>query len=209
MRKQSVPTRSGGRRSAGFTLMELMVVLALIGVMMGIAVPNFREFIRNSRLTSTANDLVVSLNRARTEAVKRQLPVAVCATNNSNATPPVCSSGAYTSWVVWVDADNDWVPDNNVNEPVLTRQPAVDATVFVRVSNAESGRVKYLPSGFAAPPDGTATPTRNVVVCDERGAESLATGARALLITATGRARVTRDSTEIGDALTAIGASCP
>jgi hypothetical protein len=104
------------------------------------------------------------------------------------------------------------VPDNNVNEPVLQRHPAVDATVFVRVSAAESGRVKYLPTGFAAPPDGIATPTRNVVICDERGADKNEFGggvARALLITQTGRARVTHDTTEVGDALTAMGAGCP
>ena len=200
------------KKYSGFTLMELMVTLAVAGIILGLAVPNFREFMRNGRLTSVANDLIVALHAARSEAAKRQVPVAVCATNNSAATPPVCSAGAYTSWVVWVDADDDWVPDNNVNEPVLMRQPAVDASVLVRVAGGESGVVKYLPSGFASPPSGGFFPTRNVVICDERGTAATSAGtsaARALLITQTGRARVTRDQAEIDTALGSVGGTCP
>lgn len=198
----------------GFTLMELMVTLAVAGIIVGIAVPNFRDFMRNSRLTSAGNDLIASINLARTEAVKRQLPVAICATANPNGAPPVCSgawaTGASSAWVVWVDFDNDWLVDNDPNEPVLRRHEALDATITVRSDN--NGRVKYLPVGFGALPSGGFTPTANLVVCDARGTAVAVGGtpaARAVLVAPTGRARVTRDQTEINNAITAIGGTCP
>ncbi len=204
------------KKFSGFTLMELMVVMALAGVLLAIAVPNFREFIRNSRLTSAANDLIVSISAARTEAVKRQLPVAVCATADPNASPPVCSGGAYTAWVVWVDANNNWTPDNVAAEEVLSRHPRLDASLTVKVDEDESGIVKFLPSGFAAPPGaGGFDPTSNIVICDERGLDvgtAAGLAGRAMFITATGRARVTRDPDEIEASMAAMGMAmdeCP
>ncbi len=196
------------KKFSGFTLMELMVVMALAGVLLAVAVPNFREFIRNSRLTSAANDLIVSISSARTEAVKRQLPVAVCATATPNATPPVCNGGAYNAWVVWVDANNNWTPDNDVAEEVLSRHPLLNASLTVKVNDAETGIIKFQPTGFAAPPAGGFNPTTNVVICDERGLDvgnAAGLAGRALLVTATGRARVTRDPVEIQASMTAMG----
>jgi type IV fimbrial biogenesis protein FimT len=194
--------------------MELMVVLAIASVIMGLAVPNFRTFIRNSRLTSSANDLLGSISLARTEAIKRQLPVAVCATTDPNVAVPVCSGawtqGASSAWVVWVDADNDWVPDNNVNEPVLQRHVALDNTITVRSDN--NGRIRYQLTGFTSPASGGITPTANVAICDSRGTATTTTGlsaARAVRISATGRPRVSSTKAEVDATLAAIGAACP
>jgi type IV fimbrial biogenesis protein FimT len=194
--------------------MELMVVLAIASVVLGLAVPNFRTFMRNSRLVSAANDLLGSISLARTEAIKRQLPVAVCATADPNATPPVCSGawtqGASSAWVVWVDADNDWVPDNNVNEPVLQRHVALDNTITVRSDN--NGRIKYQLTGFSSPPSGGITPTANVAICDLRGTAMTFNGlsaARAVRVSATGRPRVSNSKAEVDATLAAIGVACP
>lgn len=197
------------KRLRGFTLMELMVTLAVAGIVVALAVPNFRQFLQNGRLTAASNDLIAAMHLARTEAVKRQTPVAVCASANPSDSPPTCSGGAFRAWVVWVDADNDWVIDNVAAEPVLGRHAALDATLTVRSDN--DGRVKYLPIGFGAPPSGGITPTGNIVVCDERGLDSTTTGAiaRAIVVAPTGRARVTRDPAEVDAALAAIGGSCP
>ncbi len=194
----------------GFTLMELMVVLAVAAVIMGLAVPNFSLYIRNSRLTGAANDLLTSVTLARSEAIKRQIPVAVCATDDPDAATPACNNGPFGAWVVWVDADNDWVPDNNANEPVLERHPALDASLTVRSDN--DGRIKYLFTGFASAPSGGIVPTANVAMCDDRGTAPTIAGvsaARAIRIAATGRPRVTKDQGEVDTALAAIGAACP
>lgn len=203
----------GPARPCGFTLMELMVVVSLVGILMGLAIPSFRDFIRNSRLTAAANDVLTGLANARSEAVKRQLPVAICATSNPDATPPVCSgawtSGVSSAWVVWVDADDDWAPDNNTNEPVLLRRASLDASI--RLLSNNSGRMKYLATGFASPPAAGFTNSSNVALCDARGTKITSGGisaARAVLIAATGRARVSRIKTEV-DAVPGIGSVCP
>jgi type IV fimbrial biogenesis protein FimT len=190
--------------------MELMLTLAVAAVIMGIAVPNFTAFIRNNRLTSGANDLLASVQLARTEAIKRQVSVAVCASANPTVAVPTCSGGPFVAgWVVWVDADNDWIPDNNVNEPVLSRHLALDNTLTVRSDN--NGRMRYQASGFASPASGGFTPTLNIAMCDARGIVTQGTSStgRALVLTATGRARVTRVQTEVAAAMTTIGGSCP
>ncbi len=58
-------------RSKGFTLTELLIVLALAVILATLAVPNFRDFIRSTRMTSEANSMVLGLNLARSESVKR------------------------------------------------------------------------------------------------------------------------------------------
>jgi len=212
MRTQTVLQGSRTRTQRGFTLMELMVVLAVVGVVMGLAVPNFTLFMRNSRLTGGANDVLASITRARTEAIKRQVPVAVCATADPNAVTPVCDMAATAwrqGWVVWVDADDDWVPDNNPNEPVLDRHPALDVSLTVRSNNSD--RIKYGATGFSAPPGAGFVSTTSIAMCDSRGTALTlgASAARAIRIAATGRPRVTKDKAEVDAALAATGETCP
>lgn len=214
MQTRSYNRHGDNRAQRGFTLMELMVVLAVVGVIMGIAVPNFSLYIRNSRLTGAANDLLASVTMARTEAIKRQLPVGICATANPNATPPVCSGAAATAWrdgwVVWVDADNDWVPDNVAAEPVLDRHPALDTTLTVRSNN--SRRIRYLSTGFSSTAGPFGANTDNIAICDARGTQLTIAGAsagRALRIAPTGRPRVTKIQADVNAAIAAIGTACP
>ena len=88
-------------KSAGFTLLEIMIVVALVAVLIGISAPSIGEFIRNSRITGKANDLLAGLNVARTEAIKRHVPVTVCATNDALATTPACDADAdFSQWIV-------------------------------------------------------------------------------------------------------------
>jgi type IV fimbrial biogenesis protein FimT len=63
------PGRRCGPR--GFTVIELMLTLVLLGVVVAMAAPSFADFFKNNRLKTASFDLVVSLNYARSEAIKR------------------------------------------------------------------------------------------------------------------------------------------
>ena len=66
------------RRQRGFTLVELMVAVAVIAIVSAIAAPNFRQLTLGSRLTGGANELVATLQTARMSAVSQRATVRVC-----------------------------------------------------------------------------------------------------------------------------------
>lgn len=83
--------------TGGFTLIEMMVTIAIAGVLLAIAVPNFRDFIINNSISAQANDFVSGLALARSEAIKRGTSVRVTAAGAD------FSSG----WTIWVDANGN------------------------------------------------------------------------------------------------------
>ena len=70
------------KRNTGFTLIEVMVVVAIVGIISMVATPNFVKFIKQDRIVSTANELMSTFKMARREAVKREQIVTLTAANN-------------------------------------------------------------------------------------------------------------------------------
>ena len=185
----------------GFTLTELMVTLAVAGVLAMVAVPNMRTFLQNNRLSSAANDLLRSFHLARTEAIKRQTNVAVCASAAPTAAAPTCSYGPFNGWIVFQDTNFNWQWDNG--EPIFERHALLDSTVTVKTDN--HGIEIYQATGFASPA-GVKTPTRNILLCDSRGNQLVGANSveRAVLIAASGRIRVSATSADV-----AAAGTCP
>src|SRR5438874_13140870 len=79
------------RHSGGFTLIELMVVIAVSAILLAVAVPNFSSMLISTRLGSQANDLIADLRLARSEAATRGAWVVVCPSANGGTS---CSASA-------------------------------------------------------------------------------------------------------------------
>ena len=80
-------------KEGGFTLIELMLVVVLAGVMLGIGIPSFRDFIASQRVKTAAGEYASALVEARSEAIKRNLNVTVTAVGAG-------ASGWQSGWTV-------------------------------------------------------------------------------------------------------------
>jgi type IV fimbrial biogenesis protein FimT len=76
MRPVAAPNR---KFTNGFTVIELLVTLTMLGILIAIALPNFREASLNGATTAQTNDLVTAFNLARAEATKQSVPVRISA----------------------------------------------------------------------------------------------------------------------------------
>jgi type IV fimbrial biogenesis protein FimT len=93
------------KAEAGFTLVELIIVLAVAAIILSLVAPSFRDFMLTTRATSATNQLANDLNFARSEALKRNLRVLVCATDASGNC--AASSNWALGWKLCYDADSD------------------------------------------------------------------------------------------------------
>lgn len=96
--KQSIEPGTS-RRISGFTVVELMITVALSAVLMALAVPSFNQMIMTSRLTAQANEMVSAINLARSEAIKRNASISFCRVPSATAT--VCAA-QIANWQHWI-----------------------------------------------------------------------------------------------------------
>lgn len=85
----------------GFTLVELMIVVAITAIVLVFGVPSFQEAVRQNRLTAYTNEFIAALNLTRSEALKRRQAVRLCKSADSQTCTN--SGGFEQGWIVYVD----------------------------------------------------------------------------------------------------------
>lgn len=162
------------RNYKGFTLIELIVVLALVGIIAGLAVPSFAQLIANNRIASTSNSVIGVLNFARAEAIKRGRVVQVTAVSSAGT-----SNEWGGGWRLWVDQGSNGYDAgeeirvlDDINSTVTIDGPDGMATFGFR------------PNGFVNPQPTTGA-EYTFRLCDDRAGET----GRVLRIHTSGRIR--------------------
>lgn len=98
-------------RDYGFTLIELMVTLAVAAVVLGIGIPSFNQTMRNNSSSALGSEMAGALNYARSEAIKRAKRVSICSSNDGASC--LAANNWKQGWLVFVDnaaADNTAAP---------------------------------------------------------------------------------------------------
>jgi type IV fimbrial biogenesis protein FimT len=178
----SIPTARFAT-ARGFTLVELMVTIGVVGMLTAMAVPAFNNFVLNDRDIGQINSLVASFNYARSEAIKlNHGGIQVCPTVD----------GTHCGGTLWA---NGWIVLDTLGDPPLQYVPAFAGNNTVSATGASPTGVTFSSTGLVSAPI-------TIKVCDIRGAGY----ARDIEINATGRIAASQTP---GMSVSGAALSCP
>lgn len=164
------------KKYSGFTIIELLITVSVVGVLIAIAMPNYNSFVKNNCLTTTTNNLVTSMQIARSEAIKRRTDIGV-----------YTAGGWAAGWEVFIDADGGG--DKDGGEEVLRTMTPTCGTGLLTITEIGGAPASN-------PNDSTANDTIFIYnsegfidsagtfnICDDRTGET----GREIVISITGR----------------------
>ncbi len=174
--------------SSGYTLMELMVTVAIAGILLSAAIPSFTSIISSNRLTAYANELVTALNLARSEAVKRGGSVTIRKVDTNSCTKT--GSNWKDGWDVFTDVDGNGNCDTG---DVLIRTYAPLKSFFTLQGNNFSNFIRYTSSGQS-------NTNGSFVICDNSDGNNApeANTSRLIIVNNVGRVRIGLDANNDG-----------
>ncbi|QFZ85746.1 prepilin-type N-terminal cleavage/methylation domain-containing protein [Variovorax paradoxus] len=192
-RDSSRPTRLRNQR--GLTAIELMVTLAILAILLGLAAPSMTRFIVQWRLSNTVNALTGSLRTARTEAIARARPVIVCQLRAGTTVGCETGTGARdfaVGWIVFVNNDRDAASaySESAGDELLLRQSALPGIAKITLGKA---------ADFVFLPNGLVSSGSNSVAVEAPGFDTLVTtpwARRTLCISKPGRIRHAADGVD-------------
>jgi type IV fimbrial biogenesis protein FimT len=175
-------------RQSGFTLMELMVTIAIAAILMGIAIPSFIATIKSNRLTTQVNALVSSLNFARSEAIKRGLRVTLCKSGDGATCVANATSDWSQGWIIFTDQDDDATYDSDTETLLKVEGSAGNQITMIGTSNNVRDYLSYVANGLNRKINGTVQ-NGTISVCDDRTGNI----GKDIVINAVGRPRIDDD----------------
>ncbi len=128
----------------GLTVLELLIAVAAAAVLLSLAVPSYSSVVHKNRIAAATDLLYLSLNTARSEALKRRDPVRICPSADSTG----CRNDGDWSdgWLIFNDANSNNSPDT---AEIIQVVDAVEGEIMLQVSSAFSGFIQFQPTGAA------------------------------------------------------------
>jgi prepilin-type N-terminal cleavage/methylation domain-containing protein len=157
------------RNNAGFTLLEMMITLAVVAVLLSAAVPSVSTFIKNNRITSRMNSIIADLHYARSKAVSSGATIIMCRSADPTAPSPSCG-GTQQVWTggYLIFAD-DGTHANTVydagTDTLLRRGESAPQDVAIHTNTTWDSNIRFDYSGTTEGNGSTAL----MSICDDRG----------------------------------------
>jgi len=145
------------KKQTGFTLLEVIITLAVSSILIAVASPQLSSIMQSNRMTTTVNEFVHSLNIARSEAMKSN-QASICVSTNQTA----CTAGTWNQgWIVFTDSNSNCTVD--ASDMVIYANDELRSDF--KVGNVLGATcVSYSGEGFLFPAGATAT----FMFCDDR-----------------------------------------
>jgi type IV fimbrial biogenesis protein FimT len=187
------------KRQSGFTLVELLVALAVAAILLAVGVPSFRTTILSNRLTSATNDMVGTLAQARSEAIKRGERVTVCM--SANGTQCATTGTWEQGWISFIDTTRSGTTAVvDTGETLLSVTQRDPNTTVIRGSTVVEQYISFSSDGTARRMSG-ASQTGVLRICEPSGALTNDKRARDIDIASVGRLSTTTPAS--------VAATCP
>ena len=154
---------------SGFTLMELMLGLAIFFILAMVGVPSYVGYVRNSELSNSTTNLFSDMYYARSEAIKRKTSVSLCRSADAKNANPVCGGAANnwtTGWLVFIDMNNSGSYEAGTDNLLRVNRPP-SGNIRIMANNNANNRVEFSTDGSLV----TTFAPAVFAVCDDRDAD--------------------------------------
>lgn len=165
----------------GFTLIEMMIVLAVLATLVTVGAPLMQSQLQSNRLRAESSRFLNAINLARSEAIMRNLPVSICPSAVASTGIPECAGIYADGWMVFTNADKDKVVDAGTDEVLQVFESLPPGFLLTNRAGTRDAfeLISYLP-------DGTSHSNRTLMFCaPQRSLQSLS-----IVLNIVGRARV-------------------
>lgn len=155
----SVKNHSRLPRSAGLTLIELMVTVSIAAILAALAVPNLNAFLVKNQASSISSEFARDINRVRIEAISRNACVSICQSTTAGSTdsnnPPSCSttgSDWNRGWLVFEDSTClGTVSEPDEDDLIMERQTGSSNFTLSPASGSALLRITFNARGITSP----------------------------------------------------------
>lgn len=190
------------KKNTGYTLIELMTMLAVVAIMLSVGVPQLKVYFQGNRMVTNTNDLVTAMHLARSEAIKRGVRVSVCKSSNADTSSPSCDTTANweDGWLVFSNGSGTIGTYNSAGNTLIRVHPAAEGS-DVSITPQATGIADFVSFTSRGIPKDAGGGNQSGVfsICDVRGLKNASGNviARGVELNAAGRVRSTNDAAKI------------
>ena len=141
-------------QSRGFTLLEVMVVLAIVAILTTLAAPSFVSLIQSNAVSSNVNTFISDVRYARSEAVRRGGAVLMCRSDAPEAAAPVCNTTAGTNgwasgWIIFEDRDGslNYSTSTDASQLLKVQGPITNLDSIMETSGSGATKLQFTATG--------------------------------------------------------------